>query len=169
MSTSQDLGQSKRFGISTPRELLSKLLWEIESLADPTTGITVQGYNCFNAAVTAWHLTDWVWQTYHRDEFSVQEFQRQIRKMSLELAVCDQLANGSKHFEKDKYNREDVYSAIEESVVIYRSATGEHKFVQEPSIFVYADGYAWGPFALFYEVHNFWLEYINKREEVVSL
>lgn len=164
MSAFNDVRPSKRFGISSPRELLSKLLWEIENLADPTTGITVQGYNCFNAAVTAWHLTDWVWKAYHSEECTLREFQQHIRQKSIELAVCDQLANGSKHFEKDHHNREDVYSTIEDSVIVYRSETGKHKFVQEPSIFVYAEGYAWGPFALFDDVYKFWSEYVSTRE-----
>ena len=57
----------------------------------------------FNAAVTAWHLTDWVFeemtpaQRDHHQIRSLAEFQRLARKQCRALHLCRQIATASKH------------------------------------------------------------------------
>ncbi len=56
-----------------------------------------------NFAITAWHMTDWVWgQQKHklRENFHVRglkEFQNEMRQLCPGLAVCDVIANAAKH------------------------------------------------------------------------
>jgi hypothetical protein len=56
-----------------------------------------------NFAITAWHMTDWVWvQQEHklREYFGVnscREFQDEMRRCYPDLAVCDVIANAAKH------------------------------------------------------------------------
>jgi hypothetical protein len=59
----------KVFGLAAPHHMLMKLKWEIFKLrsvvAEPCRpGAEIEpGYHAFNCAVTAWHMTDWVWQS----------------------------------------------------------------------------------------------------------
>ena len=56
-----------------------------------------------NFAITAWHMTDWVWKRHEqiiRERFSVaglEEFQKAMIRCCSELAACDVLANAAKH------------------------------------------------------------------------
>jgi hypothetical protein len=156
----------KRFGLLTPRDLLSKLLWEIECLADPSSSLEIESYRCFNAAVTAWHLTDWVWQAHHQNEYgTVAKFQEWVRRQSKELGICDQLANGSKHFERDpKWDRTDVFVKTEPSLVIIKPPSGALKFLTQPSLFVYDGDRMMGPSYLFGEAYTFWYSHLDKCE-----
>ena len=56
------------FGIKTSSDMLRKLHWELDQLAK-TEDIDHQtaAYHCFNAAVTAWHLYEWIWLDIKRD------------------------------------------------------------------------------------------------------
>ena len=49
----------------------------------------------FDFAVTAWHLVDWIAKETQADK---QVMQEQIKKKCPELAVCEQVCNGAKHF-----------------------------------------------------------------------
>jgi hypothetical protein len=54
----------KRFGLQTPRDLLEKLQWECEQAGLYRPRSTAErAYHAFNAAVTAWHICDWIWET----------------------------------------------------------------------------------------------------------
>jgi len=51
-----------------PQQMLAKLLWEVGELTDAMS-VWVDNeefpkaiFIAFNAVVTAWHMTDWVWQ-----------------------------------------------------------------------------------------------------------
>lgn len=56
-----------------------------------------------NFAITAWHLSEWVWRQYEaklRGQLGVQsegEFQRYLKENCRNLAVCDVIANAAKH------------------------------------------------------------------------
>ncbi len=52
-------GQPHTFALASARDMLRKLEWEVAELARPDF-YTV--YRAFNTAVTAWHLTEWVWR-----------------------------------------------------------------------------------------------------------
>jgi hypothetical protein len=72
-----------------------------------------RAYTAFNCAVTAWHMTDWVWAELDQNQWKeVQEFagtgcklvatnpkplQEYVRRSSHALKLCELLANGSKH------------------------------------------------------------------------
>jgi hypothetical protein len=52
-----------------PQQMLAKLLWEIDRLATNMSvwadnePFPVAIFTAFNAVVTAWHITDWLWQS----------------------------------------------------------------------------------------------------------
>lgn len=110
-----------------PQQMLAKLLWEIRDL---TTAMSVWVDNeefpvaifiAFNAVVTAWHITDWVWQSspdrraalakrynfaYAETETGVRKglerFQNAVVQDCRALYVCREIANGSKHMRRKK-------------------------------------------------------------------
>src|SRR5437763_4793646 len=55
------LSPPKTFGINSSRDMLEKLKREIERLAGSITRQEVVDHG-LNAAMTAWHLTDWTWK-----------------------------------------------------------------------------------------------------------
>ena len=92
------------FGFESCVDLVWKLYWEIERLhhATPHNVIDMKCF-AFNAAVTAWALTDWVFlemtpaQRDRHGAGSLSEFQKLARKQCRALHLCRQIATASKH------------------------------------------------------------------------
>lgn len=92
------------FGFESCVDLVWKLYWEIERLhhATPHNVIDMKCF-AFNAAVTAWALTDWVFlemtpaQRDRHGAGSLSEFQKLARKQCRALHFCRQIATASKH------------------------------------------------------------------------
>jgi hypothetical protein len=103
------------FALATPAHLLSKLSWELRQLrkalaskSDDVWENHVRAYHAFNFAVTAWHLTDWVWATAPDDLkrqisdslgqcSNLSEFKQALARRARAIRICQQIANGSKH------------------------------------------------------------------------
>jgi hypothetical protein len=90
--------------------MLEKLRWEMDNLDfRQPYDIAVCQYQMFNCAVTAWHVTDWLWQDISpelRGKLSntkgeplnkFEDFQKYVREACPALKLCQQVANGSKH------------------------------------------------------------------------
>lgn len=116
------------FAMHEPQHMLSKLLWEIDKLITSLSvwtkneGFPEPIFIAFNAAVTAWHMTDWLWQSRpetrellsKRYSFAFNEgtrnglregleaFQDAVAAESRHLYVCREVANGSKHMRKSR-------------------------------------------------------------------
>jgi hypothetical protein len=94
----------KAFGLSDARAMLGKLDWELNNLFCRTRhDVLVCMYISFNCAVTAWHVTDWLYEDIQanpklkacwKDVFA---FQAYAREECPELKLCYQVATGSKH------------------------------------------------------------------------
>lgn len=120
------------FALNKPQHMLSKLLWEIEHLSSSLSVWTKRTefpeplFIVWNAAVTAWHITDWLWQSSpeiravlarrYRLNFTegsknalrdgLEDFQEAVAKDCRFLYVCGEIANGSKHMRKNKVDPE---------------------------------------------------------------
>jgi hypothetical protein len=116
------------FALNKPQHMLSKLLWEIDNLSKSLSVWTPRGefpeplFFVWNAVVTAWHITDWLWQSTpaireilskrYKLKFvegsknalrdGLEEFQNAVADDSRFLYVCREIANGSKHMRKNK-------------------------------------------------------------------
>jgi hypothetical protein len=116
------------FALNKPQHMLSKLLWEIDSLSrslsvwTKRTEFPTPLFIVWNAAVTAWHITDWLWQSNpeirailtrrYKLKFvegsknalrdGLEEFQDAVAIENRFLYVCREIANGSKHMRKNK-------------------------------------------------------------------
>jgi hypothetical protein len=97
----------------TAADFRQKLSREIDRVTDANETADVIDH-ATNAAMTAWHLTDWVWHDIEKDKTadpfrliasiagnpirSLQEFQTFVRKTSLDVLYCESIAVSSKHF-----------------------------------------------------------------------
>lgn len=120
------------FALNKPQHMLSKLVWEMESLSKSLSVWTQRGefpeplFIAWNAAVTAWHITDWLWQSTpeirkiltkrYKLKFvegskkamreGLEDFQNAVANENRFLYVCREIANGSKHMRKHKIDPE---------------------------------------------------------------
>jgi hypothetical protein len=110
------------FAMNEPQHMWAKLAWELQHLTDCMSVWVDNGgypepiFRAFNTAVTAWHVSDWLWQfsaetrvkLKQRFRFSAKETQAGLRKglkrfqdavsgENRALYVCREIANGSKH------------------------------------------------------------------------
>ena len=106
----------KVFRLHTPMHLLGKLHWEIDGFRRSLHSRHLHrwllpAYHAFNCAVTAWHMTDWIWLYVGDQErrelarkhglarVDLLDFQDAIANESRALNSCRELCNGSKHRE----------------------------------------------------------------------
>ena len=110
-----------------PEQMLAKLLWEIRELTDAMSvwedneAFPKAVFIAFNAVVTAWHITDWLWQSSkeRREALAIrynfgyaetdtgirrglERFQEAVIRDFRALYVCREIANGSKHMRRKK-------------------------------------------------------------------
>lgn len=94
--------------------MLGKAKRELARLQDAYSSLDdnrfVSDYG-LNFAITAWHIADWVWKTYNpHNKTNLQalglvkfdDFHSLIRRESEALAICYEIATGSKHMTLDK-------------------------------------------------------------------
>jgi hypothetical protein len=133
------------FGLNQPQHMVSKLYFEIMKLMDSTSVWTKNEsfpeplFFAFNTAVTAWHITDWLWESSQKtrhllskrckfdyNEWSqngrntgLSKFQEAVAKDCRPLYICREVANASKHMRRKKVDPAikalaEWYPALEE-------------------------------------------------------
>jgi hypothetical protein len=94
------------FGITTPVQLYVKLVQEFDDFCDSPGS----GRHAMNFAITAHHMTEWVWKDFLKEDVAKQQelsiakkdintFRAWIAEKSIWTAQMQDLANGSKHFQ----------------------------------------------------------------------
>ena len=102
--------QPKTLAMQSSRDMLEKLGREIDRLAGSIIRQEIVDHG-LNAAMTAWHLTDWAWREIQgstrlptltasawapiRD---LKQFQELVKRNCAELAYCEGIAISTKHF-----------------------------------------------------------------------
>ncbi len=127
-----------------------------------------------NFAITAWHMTDWVWQRQKDalgkclDVNCLREFQDEMRRQCPDLAVCDVIANAAKHG-GTAHRREDR-PEIETVLIadpVAEGAPGVELYAEvagpEWSLKIRVHGKPEDPHAVFYRVLRFWHKFIQQH------
>lgn len=104
--------REKTFALENCRDLLRKLEWEVAGLrATDPNDLDELAFRAFNAAVTAWHMGDWVWADMTEDQrnglrtdwkhrlSNLGEFRSRAREISRAIGLCREIATASKHVE----------------------------------------------------------------------
>lgn len=102
------------FELKSPSDILGKARRELGRLEHAYTTFEENQFvsdHGLNFAITAWHIADWVWKTYNpNNKRNLQalglgkfdDFHNLIRKKSEALAICYEIATGSKHMKLEK-------------------------------------------------------------------
>lgn len=102
------------FGVTTPGDMLAKLQRELDRVANASFFRQELVDHATNCALTAWHITDWVWRcrfasdskARHELEASCtglrwskrdDRFRECVTRMCPQLVLCQDIANGFKH------------------------------------------------------------------------
>jgi len=110
-SREPQLSPPKTFAIDSSRDMLEKLKREIERLSSSMICQEVVDHG-LNAAMTAWHLTDWTWKEIQdstprlrnltararRPIRELKQFQEFVKRNCTELAYCEGIAVSTRHF-----------------------------------------------------------------------
>jgi len=136
---------------------------------------TVASYRAFNCAVTAWCICDWVWNAADpdlRERFRAESpnpnatgsepLASLLREQSRELAICQQLANGSKHFILDRHNDPTVSSYRSAGVSFYLSDDGKGHSVPTYGVFIEDSDRTYSDLGLFSRARDFWLGFFKR-------
>ena len=89
-------------------------------------------------------------------------FLKVIGEQSRELAICQQLANGSKHFVLDKHNDGDVSSYRTASVSVYLSKNGESRAVATHGVFIEDGVRSYSDLGLFSRARDYWHDFFKR-------
>jgi hypothetical protein len=105
------LAPPKTFAVNSSRDLLEKLKREIERLAGSIIRQEIVDHG-LNAAMTAWHLTDWTWSEIQDSSLrlrsltakagtpirELKQFEEFVKRNCTEIAYCEGIAVSTKHF-----------------------------------------------------------------------
>jgi hypothetical protein len=167
----------KRLGLEHPRDLLAKLDWELDqfnNLAHQDDNLS--SYRAFNCAVTAWSICDWVWNAESEevraalraasptpDAKGSEVLAALLRSECRELAICQQLANGAKHFRRDRHNDPTVASQRLPGVSLYISRDGsDSRIVSNVGVFIQDRSITYSDIGLFSRARDYWQEFFNR-------
>lgn len=103
-------GVPQTFAVEDARDMVDKLYWEIEEYNNETNlpKKLWRGYNC---AVTAWHITDWLWRE-AKGEQTLSEFQAAMIKKCPDLLPCRYIANALKHGGVDRNQNDSIQVVV---------------------------------------------------------
>lgn len=119
------VGKRAAYGLDSGWDLLEKLRWETEELSKASRQNSVElFYRAFNAAITAWHITDWAWRDMSKEarlalqvDWDVNldvenetggQFRGEVRRRHRPVAICREIATASKHVEVTQNPAEEI-------------------------------------------------------------
>lgn len=167
----------KRLGLEHPSDLLAKLDWELDQFNEPNLeDEMLSSYRAFNCAVTAWSICDWVWNagspelkaalraaSPNPSASGSEILAALLRSECRPLAICQQLANGAKHFRKDRHNDPNVVSHRLPGVSLYVSKDGtESRVVSNIGIFIQDGATTYSDIGLFSRARDYWREFFKR-------
>ena len=93
------------FDIQSPKDFFNKLVEDFDEFKKSDNS----SRSALNCAMTAWHLTDWIYHNYGLNKkFSkLKNYQAHIKELCPSLQVIHDIANGSRHF-KLEYHRPKI-------------------------------------------------------------
>jgi hypothetical protein len=143
--------REKTFALENCHDLLRKLEWELEGLKNESPhDLDGLAFRSFNAAVTAWHLADWVWKDMtqeQRDDVAAEweeqlkdegNFKYALRHKDRTVALCREIATASKHVEVTRSPDPSVETIVSAVVQEPRPGASGATIVGTPTIWVLA-------------------------------
>jgi hypothetical protein len=102
-------GVPQTFAVENARDMTDKLYWEIEEYGKEPD-IEKKLWRAFNCAVTACHVTDWLWRekAAKNPKLKLGKFQAEMESRCEALLACRYIANASKHGGVDRKQNSDI-------------------------------------------------------------
>lgn len=158
-------GVPQTFAIEDAADMVNKLAWEIDGLRDEPE-IERKLWRAFNCAVTAWHVTDWLWRE-RGEGHTLSVFQAGLIERCPALLACRYITNASKHGGVDRNPNDTITVRVEASdddlgdwpQAILQSTRSHHwsLVIRTPEGEVDA-------LVLFDRVRQFWDDFLAERE-----
>lgn len=166
----------KLFALKDARDLLQKLerdyaRFEAASLPESNEHVH-QSDHAYNFAITAWHMSDWIWQSdpVPAETFrcrSLRQFQANLVKQCPELDICQDLCNGSKHFKISRRVTRQIEKADVSAGPSVVLSTGNHRVgspigkTREVLKIELADSHRVKAHEVFDSVLKFWRQFLS--------
>lgn len=147
------------FDIKSSKDFFQKLVEDHEEFKLSSTSSRI----ALNCAMTAWHLTEWVYYEYHENLSTkfplLKDFQNMMKKQCPSLQIMHDLANGTKHF---KLNRHRTSIESTELHLGDFSSDFSRDFDISSLVIILNDGRK-----IYFEDEintclNYWVKYLNK-------
>lgn len=91
------------FDIKSSHDFLKKLADEFADFQKNDTS----SRHALNCAMTAWHLTEWVYNEFMSNKFAkVEDFQSDVKKKCFSLQLMHDISNGTKHYKLNRHKPE---------------------------------------------------------------
>lgn len=155
--------QLKTCHLGSAADVLDMLAWQIEGLAEtPIDRLRAINYKAMLAAVTAWQLSDWTFESLpamlrqswtipgQRGETELMRFQSWVRDTCPALKICYSLSNAFKH----RTLRRDAQPDITSDTL---NRLNEAMTLSVRLIFTH-DGFVREPLEVLEEAHAFWVD-----------
>jgi len=163
-----DDGLRKVFDLRSPHQILEKLRWETTLIHAMLPQEPKVIFAAFNAAATAWHLTEWVievWDDLPIQAVSRENYRNDVVKRCPNLEICRQISVGWKHRVVKQRNDPAVqashliklYVRVEDGKLIDGPPT---RVERSPAIFVGTHHFELDAF--FDRLVNFWTEELDR-------
>ena len=177
VSDLNELKSGHVFRIQPVHDIFRKLYREkrrFENAGSDNAGRQNQVDAAVNFAITAWHMTDWVWHRWEQElrkslgVKNLPEFRNEMRQQCPDLAVCDVIANAAKHggtANKRKDRPEIVTVLIADPVAEGAADVELYAVVADPvwSLKIRVNGKPKDPLPLFNRVFLFWHKFIQQH------
>jgi len=166
-------------GLQSAHDLLRKLRWEMRQMDQIKSEDEVDevgAYQAFNAAVTARHVCDWVWETASpelRERFKAdtpEPSAKGVRQLAAlmstecrELHICRQLATGAKHFTVERFDDPGISANLITAISVFESEDGSSRaFATRKAVFVNDGRQLYSDVGLFSRALNYWESFFQQ-------
>ncbi|KGR44472.1 MULTISPECIES: hypothetical protein [Xanthomonas] len=143
-----------------PVLMLAKLATEtVDIIQRRTDEVPLRIFQSMNAASTAWHLHQWIWElasdedrrtlarAFGASKENAVSFGEACRKHSIAITICRQIATATKHVRLE-HDRDDIYA---------EAITSDD--ASEPmKVLYYCDGVAYEDWEVFQTALDFWAD-----------
>ena len=138
--------------------MADKLDWEID-LYRREQDLQPKLWRAFNVAVTAWHISDWIWTQRKEAGMSAGElpdFQRDVQARCRALRLCKHVATASKHCGVDRKPDPSIRVVVQANVFSSADDFSDVDDSKHWDVIILDDAEQTDALAVFYEAQTFW-------------
>jgi hypothetical protein len=159
-------GVPQTFAVENAQDRSEKLWWEIEAYRDEPD-LQPKLWRAFNCAVTAWHISDWLWKERRDaglDVGDLLKFQNTMQNRSRELRLCKHIATASKHRGVDRRRDPTIRVIVRSKDTAGGTSSAEIDHSQHWEIMISDQSGESDALEVFFKAQQFWDAEIHDDE-----